>query len=338
LKIAVTRDRLVENKASEQLRAMVRWAMDFYAFQEAKRGLERAKAKQQAEPSSKKFKQVDDVLEYYREDIPKPVYSVLRGQVRDAIEASKTEAEVIAGQMGLFGALATAGIASLAYEHEVSKQLRSLEDIAKKLEQIRAVDPQVRRVLKELAEDLKEWISRARATRALFYPLMDQESRETVERFKARSLLEQVKSQVEVLTRSIPIDTDEIDDSLRLPPASFAEWSAIFQNVFVNAMNAMLDAKVKRIAVSSRIRGRMHAILVQDTGSGVDLSTADELFKPFVRKLKLSPERRALGLGGSGLGLTIVRMISDNLNCRVAFVEPDEGFKTAFQISWSEKA
>lgn len=38
LKIAVTRDRLVENRAFQNLRYMVRYALDFYAMQEVKRG------------------------------------------------------------------------------------------------------------------------------------------------------------------------------------------------------------------------------------------------------------------------------------------------------------
>jgi signal transduction histidine kinase len=75
---------------------------------------------------------------------------------------------------------------------------------------------------------------------------------------------------------------------------------------------------------------------VQDTGTGVDLKAAEDLFQPFVRKSKLSPERRALGLGGTGLGLAIVRMIAGNLQCKATFAKPDENFKTAFQLSWNE--
>lgn len=37
LKISVTRDRLVENRSLENLRYLVRWALDFYAMEEAKR-------------------------------------------------------------------------------------------------------------------------------------------------------------------------------------------------------------------------------------------------------------------------------------------------------------
>jgi signal transduction histidine kinase len=80
----------------------------------------------------------------------------------------------------------------------------------------------------------------------------------------------------------------------------------------------------------------MHFIRVEDTGVGVDLRSAHDLFKPFVRKLHLSQERKALGLGGTGLGLSIVRMIAGNVGCRVNFVAPTAGFKTAFELSWSE--
>lgn len=121
-----------------------------------------------------------------------------------------------------------------------------------------------------------------------------------------------------------------------MPDASLAEWSAIFQNVFTNAFNAMLDAERRLLRVSSRVEGTSREILVQDTGSGVDLRDAEKLFEPFERKLEISPERRALGYGGTGLGLTIVRLLAERIGCRVGFVEPDEGFSTAFSISWRE--
>lgn len=337
LTISVTRDRLVENEAFKNLRNMVRWALDLYAMQEAKRALEEADALRAVEPVKEKFERVEKVLEHHRGEIPKAVYVELRSQVQDAISASETEAESLARQMGLLGALATAGICALAFEHEVNKQFHLLDDVVGQLKAIETQDRTTRRRLEELAGHLTDWTQRARATRALFFPLMDEENRDKRGRFKARLLIEEVKTQLGVLARGVKIDTRGIDDSVRLPDGRFVEWSAIFQNVFLNAVNAMLDSETKYIAVQSHTRGRARAILVQDTGCGVDLSSADELFKPFVRRLKLSPERRALGFGGSGLGLTIVRLMADNLGCRVGFVEPDDGFKTAFQLSWSEQ-
>ena len=107
-------------------------------------------------------------------------------------------------------------------------------------------------------------------------------------------------------------------------------------DVIVNAANSLLDTENPMIRVISRSQGRGRSILVEDNGKGVDLATAEELFKPFVRRLKISNERREMGMGGTGIGLTIVRMLADNLQSQVSFVEPSEGFKTAFRISWTE--
>lgn len=337
LKIQVTRDRLVENQALENLRYLVRWALDFYAMQEAKNALERLEAVRDVEPVTAKFARVEDVLEKHRPEMPADLYSTLRHQVQEAVSASETESEVLARRSGLLGALATAGIAALAYEHEVRKQFKLLDDIADGLRQITPGDSAVQQTVRDYAHRLDEWLERARATRRLFSHLIDEENRERRERFKARRVIEEIRDQVRVLTRGIAITTTDVNEQLRLPKASLSEWAAIFQNVFLNAANALLDSKVKAVAVSSRSGGKKRSILVQDTGTGVDLNTADDLFKPFVRKLKISPERRALGVGGTGLGLTIVRMIANNVHCNVGFVEPDSGFRTAFELSWSEQ-
>jgi signal transduction histidine kinase len=167
--------------------------------------------------------------------------------------------------------------------------------------------------------------------------MLDEENRTMVGRFKARSLIRDVSDQLGILMHGVHPTTYRVDDELLLPQAGYADWSAIFQNVLLNAVNAMLDMDEKTIDISSRADGDRRMILIQDTGVGVDLPISEELFKPFVRKLKISPERKGLGVGGTGLGLTIVRMIADIIGCNVSFTKPEDGFKTAFQIRWKEK-
>jgi signal transduction histidine kinase len=338
LQIQVTRDRLVDNRALENLRDAVRWALDFYAMQEAARAAKTAEASRDVEPVSEKIDRLDDVLDRHKVDIPKSVFLTLRNQVRAAAKASETEAELLVKRSGLLGALATAGISAVAFEHEVAKQFHLLGGIKNKLTNIRISDPVAQAKIRGFAADLDEWLVRSRHTYALFSHLKDHENRETRTRFRARAMVEQVREQVVVFARGIPIDAGRVDSDLRLPIGTFSEWSAVFQNVFLNAFNALLDSKTKKISVESRVHGKNRAIVVQDNGAGVDLTTADNLFEPFIRKLKISSERRALGLGGMGLGLTIVRMISGGLNCRVRFVKPEDGFRTSFEISWSEDA
>ncbi|NJM39393.1 MAG: hypothetical protein HC853_00795 [Anaerolineae bacterium] len=337
LMISVTRDRLIDNSAFKDLQKIVRWALDFYANREAERKYQEAAQQKPTEPLGRTFERVDKVLDSYQGVIADNAFEELRTGIQTAIDAAERQEEFSRAQTGLLGALATAGISALAYEHEVYKQFALLEDVQNRLAKIRVSDTATQRAIEEIGRDLKEWISRARATRAIFSPLLDEENRELRERMKAKGLVDQVVSQVKPLTRDVRYDISKMDDALRLPEGRYVEWAAIFQNVFINAYNAMLDSKRKLVSVSSRSEGRNRYVLIQDTGSGVDLSTSEKLFQPFVRKLQLSQSRQQLGLGGSGLGLTIVRMIANDLDCRVEFIEPDEGSSTAFSISWREQ-
>jgi len=334
--IQISRDRLVDNKPYQHLQKIVRWALDYYAMQEAIRQKEQSDALREIEPSPAKVARVEQILEQHRAEIPKPVYTTLKTEVTEAVKATETEAESIARHAGLLGALATAGIAALAYEHEVNKQLHELEAIANRLSSMKRVDDKARKHLQTEAASLTDWITWTRSNRALFSHLLDEESRETSIRLKAAATVQHVVDQSKILLRGARVDVSDVDDRLRLPKARFAEWAAILQNVLINAGNAMLDSKRKLIAIRSSSSATRSSLLVEDTGCGVDLGTSDELFEPFVRKLTLSAERKALGLGGTGLGLAIVRMIADNVGCRVAFVKPTEGFKTAFRLSWKE--
>jgi signal transduction histidine kinase len=69
----------------------------------------------------------------------------------------------------------------------------------------------------------------------------------------------------------------------------------------------------------------------------VDLQHAERLFEPFERDIKDDPARRRLGYGGTGLGLTIVRLLCEQIGCLARFVQPEDGFATAFVVEWDEK-
>jgi C4-dicarboxylate-specific signal transduction histidine kinase len=336
LKVQITRDRLVDNNALANLARIVRTSIDFYAMKEAARAFAEAEAKREVEPVRGKVERVEQVIEDFKDELPEEVYSRLKDDIQETISAVDTEAEATVRQLSLLGPLATAGISALAYNHEINKQLHTLDTIATEITTLATRPSQAPRKLAEISGRLRGWIAHTRSTRQLFLHLAEPENREIRERLKVLQTLGTIKGQTTVLTRGATIDLDGIAPKLRFPKGSFAEWSAIFQNVFINATNAMLDSQERRISVSSLEQGRKISILVQDTGSGVDLETADKLFEPFARKLEISPARRALGFGGMGLGLTIVRMMASNLGCKVSFVEPGEGFNTAFELAWKE--
>jgi len=335
LDIMITRDRLTTNTvAFRDLVAMVRYAFHVYAFEEARRVFERKMREAPTEPTSLKFERVEQVLEQYEPDIPEPVYRELRDKIRDATTAATTQQELLLNQMEFLGPLATAGISALAYQHELRKQFTLIQDIVERIENIPTDDLDIHRSLDELGKDLSSWLERARATNALFDYLADAENAKMKLRLQVASMLKGVKEQTRFLARGIEVDVSKVNGDLLFPEATFAEWSAILQNVFINAFTAMLDSGEQLLQASSRADGKRREILVQDTGVGVNLKDAERLFQPFERGIEISPARRALGYGGAGLGLTIVQLLANRIGCKVGFVEPDDGFSTAFSISW----
>jgi len=334
LEILITRDRLQESVAFRNLRLMIRWAIDYYAFEEKRRSLEEKEAEAEVEPS--KVITVEKVLTKYESEIPEKTYEALSADVKNALAGIETENEATAKQISVIGPLATAGISSVAYQHEVGHQFSDIEDIIEDMENLTIRDEKLRETLNDLKERLSSWVERTKGTNALFSYFTDAENIKRRERFPAKRIVEEIKNQVRVLLKGIPVNTDRINEQFLLPKASLVEWSSIFQNVFLNAFNAMVDSKTKIIDVSSRVEDSVHEILVQNTGVQINLDEAPKYFEPFERKSNISPERQSLGYGGTGLGLTIVRLIARNIGCQVSFVKPEKNFKTAFSIKWRE--
>ena len=344
LKTMITRDRLIETPAYEDLVSMVRYAIDWYANETARRKIEAKRREVSTELTSLKFERVEQVLEQYEGEISKNVYQEIYEKVREATVTAKTNQELVLEQMGLLAPLATAGISALSYQHELKKQFTYIEDAIDRIKAVTfeldlsnaAKELELQQNLDSLSADLSSWLDRAKATNSLFDYIADTENTKLRYRFRAILVIKDIVAQTSFLARGIDIDYSQLEDQLYLPKASFAEWGAIFQNVFTNAFNAMLDSPHQLLHISSRSHEKSREILVQDTGQGIDLQEADKFFEPFERASKISTERQALGYGGTGLGLTIVRLLADNIGCRVQFVAPKNGFRTAFSIRWRE--
>jgi signal transduction histidine kinase len=99
-------------------------------------------------------------------------------------------------------------------------------------------------------------------------------------------------------------------------------------------LNATLDTSEKKIKIDGSGNRSSGWIRVQDTGAGIELDDAERLFEPFERGAPISRERAALALGGSGLGLTIVRLVADEFGVDVDFEPPQQGYSTSVRISW----
>ena len=333
LKIQVTRDRLVGNEAYLCLRDAVRWSLDYYATRQRLREQERVEILRPDERAGAKVSRLNMLLSEALEAHPNDKSLIeFSEELENFSETVDRERAADLAAQTLLGPLASAGMAALALEHESRKEMRRARQLTRKIRKIgkELGEPRVT----ELGEQVKTWVDRIEETRRLFAPLLDGDDRDTVEALSARSVLEEVVENVKPLVSGLRFLL-KVPDDIFLPAATFVEWNSLFQNLFLNSANATLDLDQRTVLCSGGRTGRAVWIRIEDNGYGVDHEDADELFEPFTRYTEVSEERRALGLGGMGLGLTIVRMIADQRHARARFVEPSPGWSTAFLLSWS---
>jgi signal transduction histidine kinase len=337
LEISITRDRLVPSTAYLDLVDILRYAFDFYAYEAALAHFEKKQRMGLVEPVSVKFERIEDVLEDYKGAIPERAYNQLYTGIREATVSYKTEQDELLEKLTLLGPLATAGISALAYQHELRKQFKYVEDLVRRMRQLHAKSGELKSNLASLADDLEGWLKRARNTNALFDYMANSENVQERNEYRIKPTIEEVLRQLTFFSRGIDINLSGVDPQAYLPKASYAEWGAIFQNIFTNAFNAMQDTNKRMLKVNFEIEKSVNTLLIQDTGRGVDLRNSENLFEPFRRQGKISKERMELGYGGSGLGLTIVRLLGEKIGCKVKFTKPENDFNTAFSIQWERK-
>ena len=338
LNIQVTRDRFIDNQAFQALRNVVRWSLDYYAYlSSARRHSQMLRGEPEFVPIPDSMALIRQRLQELRTAVPKgtlPRLDDIEVQFKEFEKAEDVRDRAFRRERILLGALATAGMSSIALEHELGKDLTAVKKAIKDLESnpLSASDADV-------IQGLKSLVSRISDARQLLSPLMEEENRDLVAKLKVAPTIGTILSGMKPLLRSLRVTVAEIDPDLRFPNATLAAWAAIVQNVVINAMNATLDTANRKIVITAGTHPdfRTDWMRVEDNGAGVDLTEAEELFKPFERRLKLSLDRQRLGLGGVGLGLTIVRIIVNSIGCSARFVRPTRGMKTAFEITWKHE-
>lgn len=334
LNVQVTRDRLIDNDAFKQLVDTVRWGLDFYAMRSFERRQKEKLSRsfeipETEEKTSEISQQLFQISLSATPDVAKQI-EVVSERFRELQELETQRKNAINAERVLLAALATTGMAALAMEHELQKELVVLYGIRDQLKSKKGALNEAK-----ILESLDKWADRTTRARKLFSPLMNEYDREKRNKYKARKVLDQIVKNSEAVMRDVYVEID-VNPDLQLPESTFAGWNAIFQNVLINAVNAMIDSKARTIKCTSEDDANEASIYIQDTGVGVRLDDSPDLFKPFVRRLEIPEERKSLGLGGMGIGLTIVKMVADSVDCTVCFTKPSHPFKTAFKISWSK--
>ena len=341
LQISPGRDRLADNLAFDQLHDLVRFSLDFYANRYCRLRVQAAEeAGARGVVPSRTYERAIAILDDNRAEISQTAYREVRREIVRAKSVAAAQEDAIDRRAEMLAPLAAAGMTALALNHELAREIALLDRAREGVRSIStafgATATGTSRLI-EIVGDLDAAADRMNALRQLFGPLLSGEDRRATDRLRVVGVVRQVVQAFESLMPRVFFDVAGISEQLRFPVGSFAEWSALLQNVVTNAWNAMLDADRASVSFEGGRGARDREWLrVSDTGVGlgVQLEESETLFEPFERRLRISDENRSIAMGGQGLGLAIVRMIARHRSSRAAFVRPKPGFSTTIEISW----
>lgn len=130
---------------------------------------------------------------------------------------------------------------------------------------------------------------------------------------------EEVLGQIGPLARlkSVSLKLGEIEPLS--VPGDFGLLRRMLLNLVDNGIKYTPPGGLLKVSISRS--GDFAVLAVRDTGPGIPPEERRKVFQRFYR----SPEARASGQGGSGLGLSMVKSIADAHHGRVELVSPPEG-------------
>lgn len=234
----------------------------------------------------------------------------------------------------MFRVLASIGLEQAAFVHEILGLGITADAVASGLDRLsRTAEGEVGARLRALAAEAKDLRERLRRNGIYLADMTGVEARKRRSRLKLRDRFNVTVDFYRPVAerRSVTI-ANEIPESLVSPPVFPAEVAALFSNLVSNAVKfAGVDGRVR---AQGQDVGNEIVVRIENTGTPVDLGTAERWFEPF----RSTTDRVDAALGqGMGLGLTVSRSLMDEYGGVIRFVEPSDGFAAAVELRWPKR-
>ncbi|MBW7971872.1 sensor histidine kinase [Bradyrhizobium sp. BR 10289] len=269
--------------------------------------------------------------------------AIARGDVVKASEVISTtieplaqSIEAISREMGteqaIFRVLASIGAQQVAFSHEINGLVSISAAILAAMDKIFELDltDQVRRRLAPLRKNMRDL--HASLERQAFF-LTDIAGLESRRRRSRQILADRFDAAKRLLERSIEDRqiglSVELGEDLKSPPMFPAEVVALFTNLLSNAVK--FAGKGGKIRVRGKSSDKQLKVIIENTGTAVDLKAAERWFEPF--QSTTTDVDATLGQG-MGLGLTITRSLLDEYGASIEFVRPSNGYATAIEVAF----
>ena len=330
LTAAADREGFLANKAFDELRDVVRGAVEMIAYADREIALDEQRRAQEAE-LAKSREATRNAIAAISSD--RSLTDNQRSRIVEVLEQSQDRAERLEKgkkqQEQQLEVMSLLGVVAGFMTHEFGVALTELTEAKAKLQKLEETVEELRGSSASLEKSIQVLQGFVRYSRAYIGNVQAAPSGP----FTARGRLNHVRKAFAAYAEKRDIDVEvDVDGDLQAPLVPAALYDGIAQNLLTNALKAVTASQStseRRIVFRAWNEGRWHHLQVSDTGVGIPEAVRDYVFDP----LFTTTDSRRDPLGsGMGLGLALVRRGAAAFGGQAALITPPPGFSTCVEV------
>lgn len=301
----------IENEAFLELRAVCEAALNWAAKEKIKeRDFRRQQEKRQ---TTKKAEEASDLLDKALSSAVRPTErKKIDRAIQNYVKQTEREAKMLREELQLYRSLATAGMASAVFAHEIGRPLHVLRRSISALERM-LPDATRDRANNRIANIFK---AEKRINSFIEIPLsLLRKEKRRVGMLDVNQTIERTISLITPIFDFYEVSIEaDLQTSFMKINGSEAMLEGAFLNIILNAMNAFqrdnFAPSNRRLKILTRSDGERVTIEFLDNAGGIDGVDVDDIWLPGVTTVK----------AGTGFGLTIVKDSVEDMNGSVSAV------------------
>lgn len=369
LQVTLSREKLLETDAFNQLREFIRAGIHWMTVVHARRVAEKAQRKEEAQnivPTSRtKLSEAKAFAQTIRRKLherekslsaldqdqteTEDAYSELLNLVSKTVETIDSTQEMLdkereehIAQLSMLRVLASTGTMITLFQHQHSAILNGLKVAYDGLEQyIYRLRPEEQADFRDRLSMLSGWIEDSHNQTALFGLLFGKASRDHRQSYAIRPIVEEIRSAFQRYMEDRGIEFfNDVQPELRTPPMFECELTALFLNFMTNALKAIRERvvfKAEQTTGYTEIR-RIGVLAIQEARA-VKIMFCDtgkgaekEKWEDYFEPFSGESEPDPILGHGTGLGLSIVKDLVQSYGGEVRFVDPGKPFRTCVEV------